>query len=67
MTLIKTGAPADTEQRATSGMERDIRDCVRRNVATLRRAPDNESELVVNDLSAMLQRVAGSSTGSVLI
>jgi len=40
---------------------------VRRDVATLRRAPDSESEWLVNDLEAMLQRVAGSSSGSVLI
>ena len=30
-------------------------------VATLRRAPDSESEAVANNLGAMLQRVAGSS------
>ena len=41
-------------------VEGEIRDFVRRDVASLRR-PDNESEVVANNIGTLLQRVAGSS------
>jgi hypothetical protein len=41
-------------------VEGEIRDFVRRDVASLRR-PENESEVVANNIGTLLQRVAGSS------
>jgi len=41
-------------------VEGEIRDFVRRDVANLRR-PDNESEVVANNIGTLLSRVAGSS------
>ena len=42
-------------------MEGEIREFVRRDVATLRRTPEADSEAVANNVAALLQRVAGSS------
>ena len=42
-------------------MEGEIREFVRRDGASLRRAPENDSELVANNIGTLLQRVAGSS------
>ena len=42
-------------------MEGEIREFVRRDVSTLRRAPEAESEAVANNIGTLLQRVAGSS------
>jgi len=41
-------------------VEGEIRDFVRRDVASLRR-PDNESEVVANNIGTLLSRIAGSS------
>jgi hypothetical protein len=60
MTVIKPTAHADV-QRGKQGLEDDLRDSVRSEVATLRRAPDSESVAVANNLGDMLQRVSGSS------
>ncbi len=42
-------------------MEGEIREFVRRDVATLRRAPESDSEIVANNISSLLQRVSGTS------
>jgi hypothetical protein len=43
-------------------MEGEIRDFVRRDVATsLRRQPESDSEVVATNIGALLQRVAGTS------
>jgi hypothetical protein len=60
MTVIRSKVLADA-QRGKQELEDDLRDSVRSEVATLRRAPDSESEVVANNLGVMLQRVAGSS------
>ena len=60
MAVIKSTALADA-QRGKHEWEDELYDSVRREVATLRRAPDKESEVVANNLGAILQRVAGSS------
>ena len=60
MAVNKSTAFADV-QRGKQELEDDLRESVRSEVATLRRAPDNESEAVTNNLGVMLQRVAGSS------
>ena len=56
MAVIKSTALADVQR----GLD-DLRESVRSEVTTPRRAPDSESEVVANNLGAMLQRVAGSS------
>lgn len=56
--------PDSTEQQAeapTEEMEGDIREFVRKGVASLRRLPDSGSEMFVNNLNSIVQRVAGSS------
>src|ERR1051325_6850086 len=58
MTLV-VSKPVDLDQ-AEVAMEGEIRDFVR-NGANLRRAPEMDSELVANNISTLLQRVAGSS------
>jgi len=41
--------------------EDELYDTTSREVASVRRAPDSESEIVANNLEAMLRRVGGSS------
>jgi hypothetical protein len=60
MASNKSGKPAELEA-AEAGMEGEIREFVRRDGASLRRAPDSDSELVAANISTLLQRVAGSS------
>ena len=60
MSFLKTRESADIETSAETEMEGEIRDFVRRDVATsLRRQP--ESEVVATNIGALLQRVAGTS------
>jgi len=59
MTLVITSKPVDLDQ-AEVAMEGEIRDFVR-NGANLRRAPESDSELVANNITTLLQRVAGTS------
>ena len=61
MTLIKTRDPADLEKAVESAVEGEIREFVRRDVATLRRQPESDSEMVASNISSLLQRVAGTS------
>jgi hypothetical protein len=61
MTLIKSREPSELEKSMESAVEGEIREFVRRDVATLRRTPEADSEAVANNVAALLQRVAGSS------
>jgi hypothetical protein len=62
MTFLKTRESADIETSAETEMEGEIRDFVRRDVATsLRRQPESDSEVVATNIGALLQRVAGTS------
>jgi len=62
MTFLKTRESAEVETSAETEMEGEIRDFVRRDVATsLRRQPESDSEAVANNIGALLQRVAGTS------
>ena len=61
MTLIKSRESAPAEKAPESAVEGEIREFVRRDVATLRRTPEAESEVVANNIGTLLQRVAGSS------
>jgi hypothetical protein len=61
MTLIKSRETADGEKPVESGVEGEIREFVRRDVAGLRRQPETDSEMVASNISTLLQRVAGTS------
>jgi hypothetical protein len=62
MTFLKTRDSAEIETSAETEMEGEIRDFVRRDVATsLRRQPESDSEVVATNIGALLQRVAGTS------
>ena len=60
MTVIKAREPVEPDKSMESAVEGEIREFVRRDV-TLRRSPEAESEVVANNISTLLQRVAGSS------
>ena len=60
MTLIKTREPVAAEKPETE-VEGEIREFVRRDVATLRRQPESDSEMVASNISSLLQRVSGTS------
>ena len=62
MSVIKSGEPAaDAEQTLASEVEGKIREFVRRDMTSLRRNPESDSDLVANNISSLLQRVAGTS------
>ena len=52
---VEAGKPVDTQ------VEGEIREFVRRDVATLRRQPESDSEMVASNIGNLLQRVAGTS------
>jgi hypothetical protein len=54
-------ASETAEASKPSEVEGEIREFVRRDVATLRRQPENDSEVVANNIGTLLQRVAGTS------
>jgi len=60
MTVIKAREPVEPDKSTESAVEGEIREFVRRDV-TLRRSPEADSEVVANNISTLLQRVAGSS------
>jgi hypothetical protein len=56
MAFGENGQPLETE------MDGEIREFVRREVVTTPgRQPDNESEMVANNLNSLLQRATGTS------
>jgi hypothetical protein len=61
MSKIKSRESDDLDNSTESTVEGEIREFVRRDVSTLRRAPEAESEAVANNIGTLLQRVAGSS------
>src|SRR3954469_956133 len=62
MTLVVSSKPADLDQPASeAAVEGEIREFVRRDGPSLRRSPEMDSELVANNISTLLQRVAGTS------
>jgi cell division septum initiation protein DivIVA len=66
MTTIKpTKAVENDQQPRDSGVEGEIREFVRRDGQALRRAPENDSELVAHNIGTLLQRVAGTSVQEV--
>ena len=61
MSILKSRETAETNKPADNGVEGEIRDFVRRDVATLRRQSESDSELIANNIGSLLQRVAGTS------
>jgi hypothetical protein len=61
MSAIKSGKSGDLDAARDTEVEGEIREFVRRDGSTLRRAPDSDSEVVANNISTLLQRVAGTS------
>jgi len=61
MTLFKSRDTSEIESAVETEVEGEIREFVRRDVATLRRHAENDSEMVANNINALLQRVAGTS------
>jgi hypothetical protein len=61
MKLNSTRKSADFDQAIEAAVEREIREFVRRDSTSLRRAPETDSELVANSVVTLLQRVAGTS------
>ena|SRR2546429_8629210 len=61
MSFIKSRDSAEPDKTAEAQVEGEIREFVRRDVATLRRAPESDSEMVASNIGTLLQRVAGTS------
>ena len=61
MTSDTTGKPANFDQDIEGAVEAEICEFVRRDGASLRRAPETDGELVANSVVTLLQRVAGTS------
>jgi hypothetical protein len=64
MSFIKSRESRDSaeqEKVTEAQVEGEIREFVRRDVSTLRRSPESDSELVANNIGTLLQRVAGTS------
>lgn len=61
MTLFKSRDSSELETSVETEVEGEIREFVRRDVATLRRHSDSDSEIVASNINSLLQRVAGTS------
>jgi hypothetical protein len=64
-TVSKRGEPADLDKSTESAVEAEIREFVRRDVATPRRSLEADGEAVANNISTLLQRVGGSSVAEI--
>ena len=64
MSATKTATLAEVGRGLTT-MEDDLQESIRRDVATLRRAPESDSELVVKNIGALVQRASGSSLAEI--
>jgi hypothetical protein len=58
---LKSSEATEAGKAGEMQVEGEIREFVRRDVATLRRQPENESEMVASNIGTLLQRVAGTS------
>jgi hypothetical protein len=65
MSLFKRGEPTDLDKSTESAEEAEIREFVRRDVARPRQSPEADSEVVANNISTLLQHVAGSSVAEI--
>jgi cation transport regulator ChaC len=62
MAFLKTRDAAEHDRPAETDVDGEIREFVRRDVATsFRRQPESESETVASNINAVLQRATGTS------
>src|SRR6266481_4452570 len=61
MILLSNAKSAEIDHPPGTAVEGEIPEFVRRDSASLRRGPENDSELVANNISKLLQHVAGTS------
>jgi cation transport regulator ChaC len=62
MAFLKTRDAAEHDRPAETDLDGEIREFVRRDVATsFRRQPESESETVASNINAVLQRATGTS------
>ena len=61
MIRATTEKHVDLDQALEAALEGEIREFVRRDGARLRRSPEPDSELVVNNIGTLFQRVARTS------
>jgi hypothetical protein len=61
MSFLKSSEPAEIDKAGETQVEGEIREFVRRDIATLRRQPESDSEVVASNIGTLLQRVAGTS------
>ncbi len=61
MSFLKSRDSAEPDKATEAQVEGEIREFVRRDVATLRRSPETDSEMVASNIGTILQRVAGTS------
>ena len=60
-TSEKSNEPVEVGKAVETQVEGEIREFVRRDVATLRRQPEQDSVMVASNIGNLLQRVAGTS------
>jgi hypothetical protein len=65
MSVIRTELPANDSHPAMCEVEGEIREYVRRDVASFRRTPEPAGETFVNNLNSIVQRVAGTSVAEI--
>jgi len=61
MAFRKTRQIAEHDQPMETDVEGEIREFVRRDVVNPGRQPDNESQLMANDINSVLQRATATS------
>ena len=61
MSFLKTRESAEVDTLPELEVEGEIREFVRRDVVGIRRQPENDGELVANNINQLLSRVAGTS------
>lgn len=61
MSLFKSRDTSEHDTSVETEVEGEIREFVRRDVATLRRHAESDSEMVASNINSLLQRVAGTS------
>ena len=62
MAFLKTRDTAEHDRPAETEVEGEIREFVRRDLATsFRRQPESESEMVASNINSLVQRAAGTS------
>jgi hypothetical protein len=61
MTPRKSTDAAEAEKEPETQVEGEIREFVRRDLGSMRRKPESDSEILASNIGTLLQRVAGTS------